>query len=449
VYAQPAGLIGDATTGGEAISYEEEASTMPLRPLGVGAVPVILKFPVGVTAARTPPAAARTAAAAPLESFHPAGPSLDPAAARAIDAHLKKIGSNGIVVIQNGKVLHQTVAPGVKADQPFNTWSMAKTFTASLVGIAIDQKLIKSLDQPISDFLPELKPKTGVAGFFDRLLHPHNKQAGEVTIRQVLSGTSGVKWDLVGDSSMAMLAGDKSKVALGRGMDAAPGTKWRYNNTAIQLLEVVLRRALEQGVAAGRTDLKPTAKDPNIVEAFARKFLWEPVGMGPETSWEKDKAGHVTVYTSVNASFDALAKFGAMLMNGGKVGNRQVVPRAFVDEMTRPSQSLNPNYGLLTWVKAPAASHLTNTNTVEKGTIMPAAPDGAFAVEGMGQNFVVAVPQQNLLIVHLKPAPVLARNDNRPKNLGNAIDDLGDFVHDADRADQDKLVALVLGGLRS
>ena len=52
----------------------------------------------------------------------------------------------------------------------------------------------------------------------------------------------------------------------------------------------------------------------------------------------------------------AKATVEKMLMNGGKVGTKQVVPKAFVDEMTRPSQGLNPNYGLLTWVKAPAAS---------------------------------------------------------------------------------------------
>ena len=421
---------------------------MPIRPAGAGAVAVLPKAALVQAPRPAVVSTGRAATAAPVASFTPAGASLAPAAAKAIDDYIKKLGSNGIVVIQGGKVIHQTLAAGVRADQPFNTWSMAKTFTASLVGIAIDQKLIQNLDQPISDFLPELKPKTGIGGFFDHLFHPHNKEERQVTVRQLLSGTSGVKWDLVGDYGMSVLSPDKSEAALHRGMQAAPGTQWRYNNHAVQLLEVVLRRALEKGVAAGRTDLKPTGKDPSIVEAFARKFLWDPIGMGPETSWDKDKAGHVTTFSSVRASVDGLQKFGSMLMGGGKVGDRQIVSRAFVDEMTKPSQALNPNYGLLTWVKGPAASHLTNTNTVEKGTIMPTAPDGAFAIEGFGQNFVAAIPQRDLLIIHLKPGPVLEANHNRKPELGNAIKDVKDLATDGNRADEDKLVAMVLAGLR-
>jgi CubicO group peptidase (beta-lactamase class C family) len=419
---------------------------MPIRPVGAAAVPTLPKAPAAETTRPVATSTSRAAPTAPVASFTPAGASLDPAAARAIDEHLKKIGSNGIMVIQGGKVIHQTLAPGVKADQPFNTWSMAKTFTASLVGIAIEQKLIKSLDQPVSDFIPELKPKTGIAGFFEGIFHPHNKEAGQVTIRQILSGTSGVKWDLVGDYGMSMLAHDKSNAAMHRGMEAKPGTKWRYNNHAIQLLEVVLRRALEKGAAEGRADLKPTAKDPNIVEAFARKFLWDPIGMGAETTWDKDKAGHVTTYSSVMASFDGLSKFGAMLLNGGKAADgKQVVPESFVREMTRPQTGLNPNYGLLTWVKGPATSHLTNTNTMEKGTVLPGAPDGSFAVEGFGQNFIAVVPQKDLIVIHTKPAPIVEKNENKKPDL---VRDVKDLATDANRADEDKLVALVLGGLR-
>ncbi len=158
----------------------------------------------------------------------------------------------------------------------------------------------------------------------------------DVTIRDLLSNTSGRHWDYLTDYPALTEAANADLLAAGLDQDDEPGTTWVYNNAAIQALDVVLQEALGGDVAA-----------------FAEERLFTPLGMR-NTRLTHDDDGNTRLNVGLESTCGDLARFGYLFLRGGAWPGEQVVPRRWVEEATgAPSQRLNDAYGLLWWLNRP------------------------------------------------------------------------------------------------
>ncbi|MGH1563666.1 serine hydrolase domain-containing protein [Mumia sp. DW29H23] len=305
----------------------------------------------------------------------------DAAALRALDRRLDRQGSSCFVVTRDGEVVHEAYFGGSDEEAMGAAFSVTKSFTSVLVGIAADEGLL-DLDDRASDYIPAWK---GTA-------------AATITVRDLLANVSGRHWDFSTDyQQMAIAARDKTAYAIGLPQDARPGTVWRYNNAAIQTLDEVLTKA--------------TGTTPR---EYARTRLLEPLQMS-RTYWGEDPSGNTTTFSGVNASCLDLARLGLLMLRGGSWGGDQVVSADYVAQAVgRSSSRLNAAYGLLWWVnrKGPVLGALAATggNTADTGTggvrrLAPGVPADAFWALGLGKQIVAVVPSEGLVAVRMGSAP--------------------------------------------
>ena len=296
---------------------------------------------------------------------------LDPQALDAAAQVAQEKGSYCFLVIRHGVVVAEHYWNGHEQTTPERSWSIAKSYSSTLVGIAIDRGDLGSLDDKVADYIPEWK----------------GTEHEVVTIRDVLRMSSGLDWSAFQDYvGMATFAQDHSKFALGLKQAKPPGQEWVYNNAGVQVLEPLFRNA------TGMT-----------IEQYAEKYLWSKLGM--KASWAHDPSGNPTAYASVLASCRDHARLGYLYLQGGRWGTQQVVPAGWVKTALTPSQPMNRAYGLLWWLNAetPAVDAMMKP---WPGRMVPFAPTDHFAARGFGNQFVDVFPSLDLLVVRFGPDPL-------------------------------------------
>ena len=123
---------------------------------------------------------------------------------------------------------------------------------------------------------------------------------------------------------------------------------------------------------------------------FARTRLFEPIGM--TTTMTKDAAGNTLTFMGAQASCLDLARFGYLLLQGGRWRDQQVVPAEYVEQATASSTPLNQAYGYLTWLNQPGTVR-GPTGGETQGPIWPEAPIGSYAALGLGGQTVLVIPE--------------------------------------------------------
>ncbi len=300
----------------------------------------------------------------------------------ALDGRLASARSTCFAVIKDGTLVHEAYWGGTGARTTRAAYSITKSVAAVLVGIAADEGKL-TLDDKAADYIPQWQ----------------DTAADKVTIRDLLSNTSGRHWDLVTDySQMVARAPDKTAFSIALGQDAKPGTKWDYNNSAVQTLEAVLQEATGEDVAA-----------------YAKKRLFDPLGLR-DTSWAHDTAGNTTTYSGITSSCHDLARIGYLMMRSGAWKGTQIVSDSFVAEATNESSSpLNAAYGLLWWVNKPGrvvtierAAGFARDSAPYVGQLAPGVPDDAFWALGYGNQYVAVVPSEGVVAVRMGARPATA-----------------------------------------
>lgn len=272
--------------------------------------------------------------------------------------------TQGVVVVRHNVIVAEWYFGGADADTPATSWSVAKSFASALIGIAISAGKIAGLDLPLTDYYPEW------AG----------TDKADITLRQVLSMTSGLDWKegYEGDASdsdvmrMLLIETDQLAFAAGRGLAHDPGTYWSYSSGDSMLLS---------GVLEGATGTRPST--------FAEEVLFSPIGM-KNVVWDSDQAGHTLTYCCLNTPSRQFAKFGILFLRGGKWGGRQVVPADWVKESTLPSQELYPGYGYQWWLYDPGDPTWADT---------AGFPKDIFLAWGHHSQKIIIVPSLDLVVV--------------------------------------------------
>ncbi len=277
-----------------------------------------------------------------------------------------------LLVIRHGKLVFERYWRGHGQTTPERSWSIAKSYSSTLVGIAIARGDIGSIDDSVAKYIPAWKGTPNEA----------------ITVKNLVSMTSGMKWSAFDDYfTMALLAQDHSKHALAVPLDKTPGATWTYDNAAVQVLEPLFRSA------TGMT-----------VEQYADKYLWSKIG--ETATWAHDPAGNPTTYASVMASCRDHARLGYLFLHGGVWEKEQVVPAAWVTASLTPSQPLNQAYGYLWWLNGhtPYVGSLGSQHG--SADLIPFAPDDLFAAHGFGNQFVDVIPSLDLMVVRFGTDPM-------------------------------------------
>jgi len=271
---------------------------------------------------------------------------------------LENLGAVSFLVVKDGQVVFENYFSGYDNRSKTNSFSMAKTVTTMLLGIAIEEGYVRDLDQPIIDFLPE---------FID---DPIGKTA---TVRQLSLMNSGYEWDEqyytpFSPTVQLYYGDDVSDFTLDRSFSAEPGSFWEYSSASTELLGLFLLRALQKPAAA------------MTLSEYLSEKIWKPMGMNDDALWHTDNEGMELTYCCLNTNARNYAKLGLLMMNKGKWNGQQLVPEAFIEEMIKPEGT--SYYGLSTW--------LSDTQS-------PAF----YAFSGHLGQFIINVPEHNMVVVRL------------------------------------------------
>jgi CubicO group peptidase (beta-lactamase class C family) len=281
--------------------------------------------------------------------------------------------SNCLVIVHEGVLVGEWYWNNYDAetDQP-NVFSVTKSVTSALVGIAENQGLL-GLNDSAADYTTEW------AG----------GESDVVTIRNLISNDSGREWSFTTDYVGLTTAMDQTQFAIDLGQAQPPNSWWEYNNSAIQTLEHVLEVA--------------TGED---VEDYARAHLFEPIGM--TVTMTRDGAGNPQTYQGLSASCRDLARFGYLYLRQGEwAGGQQIVPADWVYASTIPSTPLNSAYGFMWWLNVEGHWVLPSTPLREEGDgkLFPDAPEEMFSAVGALGQAVVVDPGSGYVFVRLGDAP--------------------------------------------
>ena len=285
--------------------------------------------------------------------------------------------TRALVVMADGKIAAERYAPGYDAETRFVSWSMAKTVTATMIGMLVADGLLR-LDE--SAPVPRWQ-RTG-------------DPRGEITLRQLLQMRSGLRHTEAGDppyesSEVRMLfldgRDDMADWATAQPPEAEPGAKFEYSSNTTVILADIAARVL--------TDSDDPDARRQAVADYLDARLFAPLGMESAVP-EFDAAGTLIGGSLIHASARDWAKFGEMLRRGGRSPDgTQVVPRMWVEFMTTPSPR-SPHYGGQTWLNR-------ETGEAEHPLFPDRAPDTLFAAIGHMGQYVLVSPEQQLTVVRL------------------------------------------------
>jgi CubicO group peptidase (beta-lactamase class C family) len=337
------------------------------------------------------------------QTVAPASVGLDPAKLDQIAATAQQGKSNCLLVVRDGKIAGEWYFRGTNKDSVQDVYSATKSYTSTLVGIAQDDGDLE-IDDKASTWITQWR----------------NTPSDVVTVRDLLSNDSGRQWSPAIDYVQLLRAADRTAFAVGLNQAAPPGTVWAYNNSAIQTLQRVLQGA--------------TGRDP---VDFARQRIFDPLGM-THTTMTRDRAGNAQMFEGLRSTCRDMARFGVLMLNRGRWGDRQIVSSAWVDAATgKPSTPLNAGYGYLWWLnhEGVLASPLVATNldaarnpTTSHGRIVPGAPDDLYWALGLGNQLIQVDPGTRTVVVRLgtgepRPTPPTFGPAEASKVVTDAVTD--------------------------
>ena len=241
-------------------------------------------------------------------------------------------GIRSFLIIKNGRLVFEDYFGGSKRDDLFTVFSVSKSVTSALIGIAIDKGFIKSTDATVAEYFPE----------YEEVFR--NTQKSRMTLSQLLTLTSGVDWDegtySYEDSRNIHVQMESTqnwiRFILNRPMKDVPGTKWLYNTGNVQLLSAIVRKAT--GIHLNK---------------FAEKYLFEPLGI-TEYSWNSDPQGYTCAGGSdggLRIRARDLAKIGSLYLNQGRWSGKDILSREWIELSLKRHVSIrgNAGYGYLWW----------------------------------------------------------------------------------------------------
>ncbi|NOZ41593.1 MAG: serine hydrolase [Alphaproteobacteria bacterium] len=274
---------------------------------------------------------------------------------------LKRRATTALLVIKNDNIVFEKYYLGTGEKDLRISWSMAKSFTVTLFGIAVEKGLI-DIDAPVDHYLPEMKG-SGYQG---------------VPIRDVLGMSSGVKWnedygDFFSDINrmgrILAIGGSLDKFTTTLTKGTAPGKKFHYVSMDSHVIGMIVRRVTG-----------------NSLITLAEQDIWSKIGMEANAEWLTDSTGTAFALGGLNMRTRDYARFGRLYLNNGNWNGKQVVPEAWIKAATTPSFPHNEpgpdkfGYGFQWWIG-------------------PNARPGEFLAAGVYGQFIYVNQPEHIVIV--------------------------------------------------
>lgn len=312
-----------------------------------------------------------------------AAQAIDPAALEALHQKISSgeiKGVHSVLVLQDGKTVAEWYFSGLDwkrskllgpvkfgPETLHDVRSVTKTVVALLVGQAVQDGAIKSLDQPVLDWFPEYADLKTPA-------------TSKITLRHLLQMGSGLHWDEdtytyadPRNSESAMdLAADPYRYVLSQPVDAPPGSRFNYSGGDVALMAAIVTRATHMPL-----------------ETYAEQRLFKPLGI-TSFEWLKDARGIPLAASGLRLTPREMATIGQLLLQKGKWNGRQLVPAAWVTAQTsahiavQPDPACGTKYGYFTWLFAGCQ-------------VTPPTP--WFAAVGNGGQRIAVAPSRGVVIV--------------------------------------------------
>jgi CubicO group peptidase (beta-lactamase class C family) len=281
------------------------------------------------------------------------------------DVFLRQNDTLSFLVVHHDRVVYERYFGGSDRQTLHTTWSVAKSVLSTLVGIAIEEGLIGGVDDPVTDYLPELARRDPK---FER-----------ITLRHLLTMSSGMRyWDTdfpwpFADDSYTYYGANLREIALDNTrIERPPGEEFHYNNYNPLLLGLVLERVSGMSVSE-----------------YMSTRLWQPLGAESDASWSLDSeaSGFEKMESGVNATAADYARFGLAFLHGGEWGGSPIVSQEWVRAATALDTSTDPaeRYQFFWWVDVDRAGRFFALGNL--GQYIYVAPDTDTVIVRTGSNW--------------------------------------------------------------
>lgn len=263
-----------------------------------------------------------------------------------------------LLVNKDGRTLCDRYFNGHHENDLMNDQSLTKSIVSLLIGIAIDKGYIRSVDQPIVDFFPELKKDTD-----------NRKQ--QITIREIMNQASGLYHENLANIRGFLSLPSQKDIVLNSPLVSDPGAVWHYDNAATHLLSVILTKA--------------TGAD---TYQFAKQQLFDPLGIA-SFDWPKMNDGYYdgSGLLSIRLRSADMMKVGLLILHHGRYHDRQLVPEKWIGLILDPDKFYNSYWGFEQSTYALCYYH-----TTVQGTAITYGM-------GWGGQFLVLIPSIDTVIV--------------------------------------------------
>jgi len=268
--------------------------------------------------------------------------------------------NRGVLVLQNGVVIGEGYGDGFTRDTPQQSWSMAKSVTQALYGIASKQGLV-SIDE--TDLFPEWEKDERANISVNDLLH---MSSGLYFLEDYADPTSSV-------TQMLFKSRDMGGRAAQEPLAHPPGTYWEYSSGTTNILSKLLRQRIE---ASGQN-----------YHGFPAKELFDKIGMRKAT-FEADASGTFIGSSFIYATARDWARLGELYRNDGVWESTPILPKGWVDYAREPALDTTPYYGAQWWL---------NQDQMR----LPDMPKDIYFMGGHDGQYVIVVPSKNAVIVRL------------------------------------------------
>lgn len=279
---------------------------------------------------------------------------------------LERIATTGLLIIKDDVIVCEKYFLDNDKSTKSTSWSVAKVFTSALIGIAINEGYIDSVNDPITKYLPEL----GKSAY------------NNVPIKHILQMSSGVNFsEDYGDKNadinkflnqlyLSFLPIDK--VILNFPAQKPSGECLEYVSINTQILSFLLKRVTRR----------------HLVTSFEEK-IWQPMGAENDAYWLTDLYGNEVTFCGMNASLRDYAKFGLLYLHGGKFNGQQIIPESWVKESTIPDRP---------YLKPGATGEKNADWGYQYHWWVPVGSQGDYCASGAWGQYIYINPEKNLVI---------------------------------------------------
>ncbi len=266
--------------------------------------------------------------------------------------NLKKTRASSLVVVRDGKLIHEEYWKDHHSDSLLNSFSMAKGILSILAGFALQDGLLDSEDQLVSTVFPH---------------YAESRYGQYLTIRHLMTMQAAFNWEEeyrhpFAENSKQYFTDDLAAQALKVDLKEMPGRKYEYQSVAAQILGLILRKVIGCDLSS-----------------YLSEKLWKPLGMEYCAKWSTDEKGMEKAFCCIHATARDFAKIGQLLMQGGKWNGKQILSEEFCRKLILPTKE-NDAFGYNIW------SH--------KDHVVP-----YYFFYGFLGQFIIMIPEKNMVIV--------------------------------------------------